>query len=450
MKVAYFIGFTMKLQRILFTAHARKHLSYMHTIQGLAEPTYVQPSGRVAEDDCDGSLEFGEISIKDMSPDERRFYFSRSWAKGMCAVCAEPVVDWLTHMNLSSHQARYAICRHISSPEKYLSLVKNLWHFLHYDVALIKDFDVKKDSKRRQRLHDVIKFLHQNNVILYSVYRWVEEKMHWARPVEFAKCLLAGEAILRSSVIDRFSRIFPRATAGEIKALTDSVMDFPAMSAMYDTLQLNSLLPHPQRRTHKLTQVMKRALLIAMCGEMSWFVGKSRATDRAFNNALFPPSDTLVVHVLTHHAVEAIMIEVVHHYIQKIVKETLPIWSDFRGRLPYIAGEIAWHVRPRKVFPSILKNSQKSSKSDPGKIQLKPQLQVDMHRLTPIPNVLPKPTPSWKFFIRGHNLDKRGYNNYLPKVLLKCQKRVSKHEDIPSIQIQMPVLANEPCASQSY
>ncbi|KNH09560.1 RNA editing complex protein MP44 [Perkinsela sp. CCAP 1560/4] len=384
-------------------------------------------------------LEYGEVSVADMSPDERRFFYSKSWDGGVCAICNEPVVDWLTHMTLLTHQSRYLICRHITSPEKYADIITNMWHFLHYDVSLIRDFDVKKDSKRRHRLHDTIKFLHQHNVILYSVYRWVEAKKHWARPLDFSKCLLAGEAVVRASVVDRISRIFQKGSASEISALTEVIMDVPAMSELFDTLQLNVLFPYPQRRHHKLTPAMKRAALLAMCGEMNWFVAKSRATDRAFNNALFPPSDTLVVHVLCHHAIESVLIEIVHYYIQKVVKETIPVWSDFRGRLPYIAGKIAWMVAPKRVYPKILKYQEPQHAGT--EITMKPGLEDEIHRLTPIPNVLPKPIPSWKGFVRSLNLDKRTLTSCTLKISFKKTTNSAENQSAKSMErvdLQLP------------
>ena len=420
-----------------------------------AQNYYYTPSRKYCQDNSANvyqrqeELEYGEVSLCQLTPDERRFYFARGWSKGVCAICSEPVHNWLSHMNLATHQARYMICRHITSPEKYASVVTNMWHFLHYDVALIKDFDVKKDSRRRQRLHDTIKFLHQHNVILYSIYRWSEAKKHWARPVDFAKCLLAGEAIVRSSIIDRISRIFQKASAAEISSLTEVIMDTPAMSALYDALQINVLLPYPQRRANKPTPLMKRSLLLAMCGEMNWFVGKSRATDRAFNNALFPPSDTLVVHVLCHHAIESILIEIVHHYVQKVVKETLPIWSDFRGRLPYVADEVAWQVRPQKIHPKILPcSARQNDENNQPVIRVRPPVVEDIHRLTPIPNILPKPLPSWKGFIRWLNIDRRNFSHQLTKVSFKkTMKSLESTTITEKVDLILPRIYENPCES---
>ena len=221
------------------------------------------------------------------------------------------------------------------------------------------------------------------------------------RPVDFGKCLLAGEAVVRGAVVDRVARLFPGATAGEMAALCEVIMDIPAMAALYDVLQLNAFLPAPQRRQHKLTGQMKRASVLAMCGEMNWFVAKSRATDRAFNNTLFPPSDTLVVHVLCHHAVETMLMEVVHFYVHKILRETLPVWNHYKGKLPYVAGKIAWYVRPRKVYPQVLKNTDLTTK-EANEIVIKPRPVVteQINRLAPILKVLPRAIPSWKVFAK--------------------------------------------------
>eukprot|EP00759_Apiculatamorpha_spiralis_P028008 PhF_6_TR30587/c0_g1_i2/m.44997 len=372
------------------------------------------------------ALEDGEIPVSELTPDERRLYYARSWGHGKCALCCEPVVDWLGHIALPTHKARNLVCRSIASAEKYSIMLTNLWHYLHFDAALIREFDVKRDSTRRARIHDTIKFLHEHNVLLYSPYRWSEEKF-WVRTVDFAKCFLAGETVVRAAVIDRLARIFPNATADELHATTEVIMDIPAMSALYDVFQLNALLPHPQRREHKVSPQMKRAMVLAMCGEMNWFVAKSRATDRSFNNTLFPPSDTLVVHVLCHHTIESLLLEVVHYNIQKILKENLNVWSDFRSKLPYIAGKVSTLAKPKTIYPMPQPRKPKAETTDSNSkvstisaVEMKPPLSQELQRCAPIPTILPKAIPTWRDVVKDLSLS-GGVKGMTPKI---SQRRI--------------------------
>eukprot|EP00760_Papus_ankaliazontas_P004372 PhM_4_TR11843/c0_g1_i1/m.11817 len=404
-----------------------------------AEPTSVGSTQQQCCDD-DVELETDEVPLSELTPEERRFYFMKSWGKGLCVVCGEPVSDWLAHMNLPTHRARNLICRTACSPEKYSTMMTNLWHYLHFDAALIKEFDVKVDSTRRARLVDTIKFLWEHNVVLYSPYRFQEDRGHWVRTADFGKCLLMGESVVRSAVIDRLARLFPNATALELRSLSDVIMDEPAMGALYDLLEMNSLLPHPHRRKHKITQGMKRAMLLAMCGELNWFVAKSRATDRAFNNTLFPPSDALVIHVLSHHAVESVLLEVVHFYIQKVLRETLPVWNDHKGRLPYIAGKISWLVRPQRTFLRPLSRDDAPTVESANAISIPhlPGLRGESGRLAPLSTAI-SCKPMWRGLMR--------------EMLVRDPKKVSPHPKVMKVvherdivselaaRRQLPVLA---------
>jgi hypothetical protein len=111
-------------------------------------------------------------------------------------------------------------------------------------------------------------------------------------------------------------------------------LSVPALANLYDLADLGRLVhPRAARELHPLSAQQKASLLLAIVAELRWFVARTKATDRTHNNALFPPSDVLVLHVLASHCVEAICGELVYGTLKPRLTALRTRWRNFDASL---------------------------------------------------------------------------------------------------------------------
>ncbi|KAG8347067.1 hypothetical protein TRVL_02113 [Trypanosoma vivax] len=143
--------------------------------------------------------------------------------------------------------------------------------------------------------------------------------------------------ILKTEVRGRLLRLFPVIDAATFAAVSSSVVSESALCALFDSLSMKSLVgakPDGPDRGWSLTARQRSNMLCAIVGEMSWFAARTRAMDRTHNNALFPPSDALILHVLCCHVLESIPAELLYAVIEPKVRRIKEVWVNQPMSLP--------------------------------------------------------------------------------------------------------------------
>lgn len=88
------------------------------------------------------------------------------------------------------------------------------------------------------------------------------------------------------------------------------------------------------RQQNAFTPHQKGSMVCALVGELRWFGSRTRATHRTHNNAIFPPSDVLILHVLATHVVECVPAEMLFSLVQPSLEEVKQRWVNFSTSLP--------------------------------------------------------------------------------------------------------------------
>jgi hypothetical protein len=186
--------------------------------------------------------------------------------------------------------------------------VDRLWFDLSNSMKLVDDFNHRREQRRHTSCASMLTFLADHNVLMHSAYYFDQSKRAWCVTPEFARLCLAGESLLRAEVSRRLANVFPELSYDELLALVSAASERENLLRASRCLRLECISrPWTLRRQHPLTEDMLIRSLYAVLAELNWFVVKTKATDRTHNNALFPPSDALILHVLSSHLVESIL-----------------------------------------------------------------------------------------------------------------------------------------------
>ena len=239
--------------------------------------------------------------------------------------------DWSAHVRDTEYQLRLAMARR---NQRHPARLLSLWNTVTSKPKLVDEFNSRSPSQRRERLSTALRFLTYHNALLHSVLRFQPTTSTWNVTKEFGRIALVGETLLRSEVLRRFVTALPDADGQLVSRLRDEVVCCERMAKLFDQLALGGCLPPEHRRKHKLTDRQKSGMLYAMVGELHWFVVKTKATDRTHNNALFPPSDALVLHVLSAHCLEGIIGELVFHRLNPAARAVRSVWRNVAVSLP--------------------------------------------------------------------------------------------------------------------
>lgn len=223
---------------------------------------------------------------------------------------------------------RAVIRRHIATTALPLS---GLWGRCSRKAQLIDEFNDAKPSRRLAQLSATVRYLVGHNVLLHSVLRLDAQTRLWHVTPEFGRVALVGEAWLASEAATRVAALFPDASAADTDAVASRAVNAATAAALFDALRLHATLPAAHRRERPLTPEQKAQMLFAIAGEARWFIVKTKATDRTHNNALFPPSDALVLHVLCCHALECIVATLLFDALTPLLAQELPSWRNFHA-----------------------------------------------------------------------------------------------------------------------
>lgn len=88
------------------------------------------------------------------------------------------------------------------------------------------------------------------------------------------------------------------------------------------------------RQQYSFTSDEKASMVCAILGELRWFGCRTRPTHRTHNNAIFPPSDVLILHVLATHVVECLPAEMLYSLLHPSLEAIKRRWANISASLP--------------------------------------------------------------------------------------------------------------------
>jgi hypothetical protein len=207
-----------------------------------------------------------------------------------------------------------------------------LWRELSNGMKLVDAFNHRTMRRRHTSVASMLQFLADHNVLLHSLYRFDDGAKAWnVSKSDFARLCLTGETLLRAEAAQRLHRTFPSLQTDELVALTAEATCAERLVTWYDDHVMKSICrPKAARRAAPPTDDMKVRAVYATLAELNWFVIKTKATDRTHNNALFPPSDALILHVLAAHVVEATLAGLTTEMFLPAVAAAKQRWENHR------------------------------------------------------------------------------------------------------------------------
>lgn len=212
--------------------------------------------------------------------------------------------------------------------------VRDFWQNFSQRERLVEEFSSSKKTRRLAHLSRAVTFLKQHNVVIHGILYPSPNANGWNTTREFSRVSAFGESILRNESCVRTLRMFPAIDDALLTHLVEGCSSQDSVASLYDALQLNALLDQATRRHAKPTAVHKQRMIFAMMGEMHWFALRTKATDRTHNNALFPPSDVLILHSLCAHAVETLVVELITSQFRDALEDLKLLWKNFHCSLP--------------------------------------------------------------------------------------------------------------------
>nr|CCC94704.1 unnamed protein product [Trypanosoma congolense IL3000] len=251
-------------------------------------------------------------------------------AASLCALTGKRVAEWESH-NKSLEMRLFTLLKgRLTSPTEPLP-ANEVYGVIANPCRLVDEFVCAKTTRRLGRLRTALGFLRRHNVLLHSLLFHVKETNTWNTTCDFGRLALYGESLLRHEVRSRALRLFPDIDAETYAMLTSHVLSEESFSTLFDRLLMKTLVgAKPARKTRDwgLTSHQCSQMFCAVVGEMSWFAARTKATDRTQNNALFPPSDVLILHVLCCHMLESLPAELLYGVLEPKVHRIKEVWVN--------------------------------------------------------------------------------------------------------------------------
>ncbi|KAH9593078.1 hypothetical protein LSM04_000072 [Trypanosoma melophagium] len=255
----------------------------------------------------------------------------------ICALTQKRVVDWDSHNKSFEMRLFRLIKDRLTSATEPLP-ANQVYATIANPCRLIDEFTHAKTTRRLARLRTSLGFLRRHNVLLHSLLFYVKESKTWNTTGEFGRLALFGESLLKHEVRTRTLRLFPSIDAENYASLTAAMTSEDALCELFDQLLMQSLVgakpENVKNRSWKLTKEQKCNMLCAVVGEMSWFAARTKATDRTHNNALFPPSDALILHVLSCHVLECFPAELIYTVVEPRIHRIKEVWVNEPMSIP--------------------------------------------------------------------------------------------------------------------
>lgn len=245
---------------------------------------------------------------------------------------------------------------------------------------LVKELHHTHFSRRRAKLVSGLKFLRTHNVLLHGLLFFVPQTETWNTTGEFSRLRQYGEAHLHAEVKTRLLKLLPDLPHDVyVELLADHLFTEEMLSKIFDSLEMEKIVGsrpirpskfrikkkaitdanscdskthsnfsaedecrikqlQSQRKTYRqhyaLTPHQKASMLCAVVGELKWFCARTKPTHRTHNNAIFPPSDVLILHVLAAHVTECIPSEMINSALWPHLFKLRVGWRNFSTSLP--------------------------------------------------------------------------------------------------------------------
>ncbi|RNF14160.1 RNA editing complex protein MP44 [Trypanosoma conorhini] len=267
-------------------------------------------------------------------------------AAALCALTGKRVTDWEAHRRTVEMRLFELLRARLASPTEPLP-ANHVYATIANPCRLIDEFNFAKTTRRLDRLRVSLGFLRRHNVLLHSLLFHVKETKTWNTTAGFGRLALFGESLLRHEVRARTLRLLPAIDSVMFATLTASMVNEEAICTLFDRLGMKSLVgakPEGRDRDWSLTREQRSRMFCAVVGEMSWFAARTKATDRTHNNALFPPSDALILHVLCCHLLESLPAELIYGVVEPRVRRLKEVWLNEPMSLPS-----QLHLKPRTI-----------------------------------------------------------------------------------------------------
>lgn len=289
----------------------------------------------------------------------------------LCPLTNKVVTDWSSHKATTEFRLSKLVAERISSSTQPVPL-NEVWRNLSLNPErLLAEFASTKTSRRLGHLSASLEFLKRHNVIMHSTFFYNALGRQWQVSRDFTRVALVGETILRNELTLRALTFLPNLDEGMLATLVAETLSATNLARFYDRVNLNRLLPS-NRRNCKLNTREKASLLAAILGELNWFVSRTRATNRTHNNALFPPSDVLILNVLSSHSVESLLTEILHSYFEPLMARMRGIWKNFPESTPQ---QLFLKPRTRHALSlSMFASSREEGQKNLSEIIVKPLL----------------------------------------------------------------------------
>lgn len=266
----------------------------------------------------------------------RRCGFLRSSAAArLCALTGVKIhneAEWQRHVATPEYKFRALLAERLTSATPLP--MKDLWKHVTTETKMIDEFQSERRSQRIGHLSTSLKFLRDHNVLLHSGLHFNPATQTWNVTAEFDRVLIAGDTFLQREVAVRLFKLLPTLDDETLSFLVTEVCSVSNLSSVFDRANLSRNVDPSGRRRQKLTAQQKAASIVSTLGELHWFVVKTKATDRTHNNALFPPSDVLVLHVLSAHCCEALCGELIVERLMPAMRAFKLQWKNVGESLP--------------------------------------------------------------------------------------------------------------------
>jgi len=224
----------------------------------------------------------------------------------ICGITGDTVHDWESHVLTTSYRVQRHVIRRLIDPVEPVAL-RDLWRRLVNAHRIVDELSSNSKSRSQGKLRLALMFLATHRVLLHSVPHFSHSSRDWLISPEFSKLVVVGESHIKHRTASSIVQFIPGIEADLLSALQKRVVEEARLQRLFNELHLNRLFEPTARRTCKPSTALIVQTLFAIVGELFWFVVKTKATDRTHNNALFPPSDVLILHVLANHAVEMLV-----------------------------------------------------------------------------------------------------------------------------------------------
>jgi hypothetical protein len=224
----------------------------------------------------------------------------------------------------------------LCSPTRPLP-VRGVYDELANCSRVVEEFHFSKTNKRISRQCVALSFLRRYNVLLHSLFFFSENTQTWNVTQEFNRLALFGQSILVAEVRGRLLKLFPDIPYSVLTQVLSCIVGSECLARAFDRYDMKGIVgakPQDKRRRGRFTLEEKCHMFCAVVGEMYWFVARTRPTDRTHNNALFPPSDVLILHVLCSHLLECIPAELIYRLLEPIIADMKQVWVNEPMSMP--------------------------------------------------------------------------------------------------------------------